>query len=537
MKGDYSRDTFDPTRHFSRVLMQQGRVQVDADWNEQASILLHYLRSLAVDLIGSDGGPAGNLGFGIELPEDKIENLTIAEGHYYVDGILCENEGPQNYYRQPNYPLDPKKKDGDKLPDQLPFLVYLDVWERHITAIEEPAIQEVALEGPDTTARAMVVWQARVVTKSDIPGLGASDFDPVNFTCSGFEETNLWTLLKGWLQPEQRGRMAAKAQEPDEEPKDVCIVSPEARYRGAENQLYRVEIHKRGKAGEATFKWSRENGAVVFPIELVADKSVTLENLGRDDRFGLEVGDWVEVIDNIYVGRGRTKDLLRVTVIDAIDRLITLSDAPTYGHDPNARPLLRRWDQQRGYPDSADLEKSGGAVVITEDEWISLEDGIQVKFDAGQTYRSGDYWLIPARTVTGNVEWPKANEEPLALPPHGVDHHYAPLAIVSLDGGKTKIADLRHSFSPYGSCCPTIAVISDKATVFSGNTIKFTARISRPDSNLKYHWSVTGGNLTTVAGESIVATATTQGTLVATVVVEGLPPGCSNTAMSACDVQ
>jgi hypothetical protein len=45
MKGDFSRDSFDPVKHFSRVLQQQGRVQLDADWNEQAAILLHYLRT------------------------------------------------------------------------------------------------------------------------------------------------------------------------------------------------------------------------------------------------------------------------------------------------------------------------------------------------------------------------------------------------------------------------------------------------------------------------------------------------------------
>ena len=38
MKGDFSRITFDPKKHYSRVLMQQGRVQLDADWNEQAAI-------------------------------------------------------------------------------------------------------------------------------------------------------------------------------------------------------------------------------------------------------------------------------------------------------------------------------------------------------------------------------------------------------------------------------------------------------------------------------------------------------------------
>ena len=38
MKGDFSRDTFDARRDYVRVLMQQGRVQVDADFNEQHAI-------------------------------------------------------------------------------------------------------------------------------------------------------------------------------------------------------------------------------------------------------------------------------------------------------------------------------------------------------------------------------------------------------------------------------------------------------------------------------------------------------------------
>ena len=38
MKGDVSRETFDATKHYSGVRMQQGRVQTDADWNEQGAI-------------------------------------------------------------------------------------------------------------------------------------------------------------------------------------------------------------------------------------------------------------------------------------------------------------------------------------------------------------------------------------------------------------------------------------------------------------------------------------------------------------------
>src|SRR5262249_11013445 len=108
MKGDFTRDTFDASRHFSRVLMQQGRVQLDADWNEQAAILLHYLQALAADLIGPHGGPAkedGTAGDGFRIAvatDDKGNAITndfaIMRGHYYVDGILCENDSDTTRY-------------------------------------------------------------------------------------------------------------------------------------------------------------------------------------------------------------------------------------------------------------------------------------------------------------------------------------------------------------------------------------------------------------------------------------------------------
>ena len=90
MKGDFSRDTFAPRKHYSSVLMQQGRVQVDADWNEQQRINLHRSGTVARDLIGPSGGRIGGAGFGIGVEQGT--KLSIGPGKYYVQGILCENE-------------------------------------------------------------------------------------------------------------------------------------------------------------------------------------------------------------------------------------------------------------------------------------------------------------------------------------------------------------------------------------------------------------------------------------------------------------
>jgi hypothetical protein len=168
MQGDFSRNTFDPRHRFSRVLMQQGRVLLDADWNEQTSILLHYLRTLTKDLVGPHGGPGDGFAIGDEDDDGEALELdfTIGRGRYYVDGILCENLAPVTCPAKPAPPLYYSAQPDDPEPEELEkgtsYLVYLDVWERHLTHLQAEHVREVALGGPDTASRAQVVWQVKV---------------------------------------------------------------------------------------------------------------------------------------------------------------------------------------------------------------------------------------------------------------------------------------------------------------------------------------------------------------------------------------
>ncbi|MBZ0301276.1 MAG: DUF6519 domain-containing protein, partial [Anaerolineae bacterium] len=63
MRGDISRRTFDPTKHYDSVRLQQGRVQLDADSNEQVDITSHRIEAEARDLIGLCGAPMVDAGF------------------------------------------------------------------------------------------------------------------------------------------------------------------------------------------------------------------------------------------------------------------------------------------------------------------------------------------------------------------------------------------------------------------------------------------------------------------------------------------
>jgi DNA-binding NtrC family response regulator len=54
--------------------------------------------------------------------------------------------------------------------------------------------------------------------------------------------------------------------------------------------------------------------------------------------------------------------------------------------------------------------------------------------------------LIPARTATGDVEWPGAVGAPEALPPHGIEHYYAPLARISVAAKAREIAQFEKNY-------------------------------------------------------------------------------------------
>ncbi|SHF10008.1 DUF6519 domain-containing protein [Streptoalloteichus hindustanus] len=470
MHGDFSRLVFRPDKRYSAVLAQQGRVQLDSDANEQALLNLHLARTLTRDLVGPHGGPRGAAGFGLSYqPKGKDPaNLEISPGRYYVDGILVDSSRPVpgqavadptpqdapadtgnpaaapapagwTYWDQPDA-YRGRENDIDHLPDP-PFLAYVRVWEALVTAVQDPAIRESALGVtlPDTTVRTKVAWQVLPLSKKD-------GFDPGGD--AGPDQVR--AAFERWVgAARSTGRLAARTDEPPST-EDACLVAPDSRYRGPENQLYRVEVHRGGRVGgpkPATFTWSRENGSVVFGIRAVAGVWVTLTALGRDGKLGLDVGDWVEVLDDAAVARDLASPLLRVEDVDTEAGRVKLSGEPPAGvaRDAARHPFLRRWDHRatglRGAPQADE-----GALRVQEGGWIDLEDGVQVWFAKDGVYRTGDYWLIPARTLTGEVEWPRDSRgRPLLQEPHGVHVHYAPLAWVQ---GPTQVVDLRRQFPP-----------------------------------------------------------------------------------------
>lgn len=423
MKGDFTRFTFDPAKGYSRVLKQQGRVDLDADWNELNDIFDNLDRTTRIDVIGECGAPIGNPGFVIAL-NGAGTDLTISQGRFYAHGLLLEVPAPgTTYLTQPFLPSPPPLNPVDGRVDA----VFLDVWERHITAIEDPAIREVALGGPDTTTRVQTIYQVRI---SQNLGAGATcDTVPFPGPSGG--------LMKASVVPVPPGD-------------DLCAIAPTGGFRGLENRLYRIEVHDSTASGQATFKWSRDNGSIVFPItEFPTGQptKVRVSRLGRDQVLTFRFGDWVEVLGDQTELAGTPGTLAQIVGIDEANRELTLSKNIA-AHATETHPKVRRWDQP------------SDAIPIGPGPFI-LEDGLQVEF-SGANFLTGDYWTFPARTATGQIEFPSTPQ-----PPDGITHHYCPLAIVTwhVSGGGVVTADIvicPPKFPPLteqrACCCCTVTV-------------------------------------------------------------------------------
>lgn len=453
MAGDYSRQTHDPRKRFAAVLMQQGRIQIDADWNEQAAIALDRARRQARDTFGRAAVSrfSTDQAFRIGIVPGPPRDLSIAPGRMYVEGLLAEAFGadgaPISYLRQPFLPEPPA------LPASGGATVLLDVWQREVTWVEDPSLLDVALGGVDTAARLQTVWQVRVLSAAQ-PGCG---LDPEA------------------LLPPSPARLTTRAVAPPA-PDDPCLIAPKTGYRGLENRLYRVEVHAGGSTGAARFKFSRDNASVRSPVtamrrEMRSGREVTIltvSRIGRDPGLRFSAGDWVEITDEHRFLNGESGAMAQVAEppleepgLDGFSVVLDRTIPPAGGRGfattaeghAERRTRIIRWDQAapRNALDANGLMSLSGGM-------IELEDGVEVDFTlaGGTQYRTGDYWVFAARTADASVE------TLTAAPPHGPIHHAAQLAAITNLAANDDPADCRTLWPPLpqqgGAGCCTVVV-------------------------------------------------------------------------------
>ncbi|NMF85086.1 DUF6519 domain-containing protein [Nodosilinea sp. P-1105] len=573
MAGDITRSTFDPKKGYTSVRMQQGRLQLDADWNEQADIQNHLRRAYVTDMIGAGSGASkvdpftgdpSDTSFQLRaiatppLSNPSATDIALLPGHFYTRGVLCElapessftvrkldnqrlqvspsltidgrrlrvgdwlmlagDEGTHGtnstepsasligwrikkiidqgnreiqvdgalddvtvtqmrrivtYTSQPDYLLDEESEGFDRLSEQR-YFAYLDVWERPVTAVDDPTLRDVALNVPDTTTRTKTVWQLKLrqpdetiqVNQLQVPAAIATDWPQ---PWRDFEQA----------ERDRAPRMNACAR--------LCPDGTTGSNGRLGNYLYRVEIHHgndpvtsngngNGNGNQAvTFKWSRNNGSVVSPVKAIEGNVIRISKSSQDAWADSTPGQWLELLTAAQELRGEPG--LLVPLRSATDTKLEFDDALIVGGSiPKNVSKVRRWDHT--------VTDTRQGVLAISSNWIELENGIKVQFavteasepaesdgdtasdQAAKTvpiiYRTGDYWLIPARAATNDIEWPsdRADDDvsnqgvsisrPIPQPPHGIEHQYALLAVVDFTSEDSipKVYDQRILFPP-----------------------------------------------------------------------------------------
>ena len=331
------------------------------------------------------------------------ENMSLDKGRYYVDGLLVENESK----------IDVAQPSKNGL-----HLAYLDVWTRHVCAAEDKTLLEPALGGPDTTSRIKTSWQLRCRY------LGAKN----SFSLEEIRERyyGVWPELSApepsdyWQLPLSTGQMKIDS----------------TNFNRTENQLYRVEVHTgnfddNGEAATLKLKWSRDNGSVVATVKEIntTTKIVTLDDVDLKIQNAFGDVNLIEICDEVCSRTGAPGYLVSVDMSLIREGKITLKE--NWGYERSAAALeapiiVRRWDG------------------VQSAKKFELEDGLSVGFDTGDVYyRTGDYWLIPTR-ADAVIGW----ENNVFQPAHGVEHHFAALALITKEASTCTFENLGTIFQP-----------------------------------------------------------------------------------------
>jgi hypothetical protein len=212
--------------------------------------------------------------------------------------------------------------------------------------------------------RAKVVWQVKGLLQANITA--AKEGSVTSTTCA--------TPLGGPVAVSS-ATLAARV-DPGQKIVNACLTPPDSKYRGTENQLYRVEIHNGGAApGDAigaTFKWSRDNGSVV-----AAWLGTTGNDLQVSHGRGFEAGNWVELTDDTQELQGSPGVLVQLTKVQGDTLSVDPNSVPSSSAIAWSTNLVNPKVRRRDQTGNENTQLVQGAVRVREGGsdhslWIDL---------------------------------------------------------------------------------------------------------------------------------------------------------------------
>lgn len=452
-----SRDAFQPKKRYAAVGMQQGRVMLDDDFNENERMRLEEERRVNLDVIGPAGSPDAGFSVSNGSAANGELDFDIAAGTFYLGGLRLWNPAKATYQLQDDW-LQQGPLDRVAAPDGRVDLVYIEAWQQPVTATEDTELFEVALGGPDTSTRLRTMWRVHLAT-----GVDGSD-------CAG-----AWTTLTGQWANAGLGTIDATGERiVDASLKvgyfqgqvgDLCTPAIAGGYLGAENQTIRVQL-----VSKTTFTWGLDNGAPLYQANVINQDTIVLSTDPRDQVHWPVSGQVIEILppgarlpnkekladEGGFLTRVK-KSFDPVTHSFTVDPPVPLHFGEIWQHRTDAGDLhgaelfVRVWDR-------GDDRSSPTALAIAPSQKLG-DTGIDVTI-TGTALLPGDHWIISARPKTPQtfVPWDLSD----GRAPQGTRRWFAPLALIKWHGDGTfdVLHDCRPSFPPLtrirGCCTHTV---------------------------------------------------------------------------------
>jgi hypothetical protein len=466
MPSDRSRIADDLRQQYQGVVLQQGRVILDRDFNDLQAIVGDQIAADALNEIGPYGSPDD--GFLVvakpEKPLAHTGDFALSAGTYYVGGqraVLPDRNRlvPWSYFQQPDW-INPDMPQGLGDPNSEPAFeaVYLHLFEQEVGAVEDPDLLDVALGGPDTTQRVRLMRRVERTPADAIDCATAWIAVLKLWRVRGYSFDAATMRLDPLVELQVSFTDAAAAANP-------CDPVAQGGYLGAENQTIRVQIAAPDANGTARLVWGYDNASFLYRVNFqgAGPNTMLLTQTPVDAYHALKPGQVVEVLRSAAIipdgadlpGEALPRRVAEATGLittvasySAADNSVTVNDSLAAFTNETSPVFLRVWQGQQTF------DLASAQPIVLSDPTGATAPGIQVVFSySGELAPQppvGSFWIFAVRPSTPQKVYP---ERYLAgpQPPEGPRQWLAPLATlewardVAVDRPNTgwRIIDLR----------------------------------------------------------------------------------------------
>lgn len=486
MGSDRARNSWDPRRQWRRVVRQQGRVTLEAEQNEGELLDTEELRQETLEIVGADGTPDD--GYRIQVPGAATKppfDVLIGGGTMYVGGMRAHlYDKVINYSSQPDW-LHPEDDPLWVKPDQAADaklaneLIYLLLIEQEVGAVEDTAMKEVALGGPDGSGRTRLLQRiVRLGTNATDCQQALADLE-ASWAALGMNLDSSESRLES-----QSGLIVSFP--PQGNIVDLCEPAATGGYLKPDNQLIRVQVVDSqaavaGAPGTGTLVWGYDDAFFLYRATFVDTQTVQLLSRPVDDFHRPRNSQVVEVLRSTsQLVTGADDGPSELSPQDFVAAPTGFFTSLTKDYDPDTGLISLQAALPAGYATDATpifVRVWEAEVTITEGTPIALGDtGMEVTVSNSVPtgpLHVGDSWQIAVRPTTPTQVYPqRLLDQP--QPPDSPRMWVCLLGIVHWTNGvMSVVADCRNPFDNLvdltrrkaGGCCDVSVQPTDLGNV------------------------------------------------------------------------